>query len=146
MCTNCTRANLHPGANKFAPPRKKEQISTPVQICTRVQIHKTHRSHGQNYTPGANLHPGCKFAPGCKLRTWTQLNTVAKICENSYNIWAVSWENQCFAYARTKAQISFAVTFVFSTWIEHSLISLNPKFQASSQLQGLYSLVCARPG
>ena len=45
-----------------------------------------------------------------------------------------------FAYAKTKAQISFAVTaklisaFVFAMRIVQSLFYLNPKFQASSQL------------
>ena len=57
-----------------------------------------------------------------------------------------------FAYAKTKTQISFAVTaklisaFVFATWIEHSLFFLNPKFQASSPLLWLYSPVCVGPG
>ena len=47
---------------------------------------------------------------------------------------------QFFAYAKTKTQISFAVTaklispFVFATWIVQSLYFLNPKFQASSHL------------
>ena len=51
---------------------------------------------------------------------------------------AVSWENQQSAYAKTKAQISFAVTaklisaFVFATRIVQFLFYLNPKFQASS--------------
>ena len=50
-------------------------------------------------------------------------------------------------YAKTKTQISFAVTaqlvsaFVFATWIVQSLYFLNPKFQASSHLLWLYSLV-----
>ena len=67
-----------------------------------------------------------------------------------YN-WATSWENQCFAYAK-KTQISFAVTaklisaFVFATWIVQCLYFLNTKFQASSHLQWLYSLVCVRLG
>ena len=52
-----------------------------------------------------------------------------------------------FAYAKTKMQISFAVTaklistFVFATWIVQFLFYLNQKFQASSHLLGLYSLV-----
>ena len=51
--------------------------------------------------------------------------------------WAASWENQIFAYAKTKTQISFAVTaklisaFVFTTWIVEYLFFLNPKFQVS---------------
>ena len=57
-----------------------------------------------------------------------------------------------FAYAKTKTQISFAVTaklisaFVFATRIVQSLYFLNPKFQASSHLLWLYSAVCVGPG
>ena len=53
---------------------------------------------------------------------------------------------------KTKTQISFAVTaklisaFVFATWIVQCLFFLNTKFQATSHLQWLYSLVCVRPG
>ena len=36
--------------------------------------------------------------------------------------------------------------FVFATQIEQCLFFLNPKFQASSYLQRLYSLVCVGPG
>ena len=56
------------------------------------------------------------------------------------------------AYAKTKTQISFAVTaklisaFVFATRIVQSLNFLNTTFQASSHLLWLYSLVCVRPG
>ena len=55
-------------------------------------------------------------------------------------------------YAKTKAQISFAVTaklisaFVFATQIVQFLFFLNPKFQASSQLLWLHKPVCVRPG
>ena len=55
-------------------------------------------------------------------------------------------------YAKTKTQISFAVTaklisaFVFATQIVQFLYFLNPKFQASSHLLYLYSLICVRPG
>ena len=57
-----------------------------------------------------------------------------------------------FAYAKTKTQISFAVTaklisaFVFPTPRVLSLYFLNMKFQASSHLVWSYSLVCVRPG
>ena len=57
-----------------------------------------------------------------------------------------------FAYAKTKTQISFAVTaklisaFVFASRIVQSLYFLNPKFQASSHLLWLYSPVCVGPG
>ena len=49
--------------------------------------------------------------------------------------------NRIFAYAKTKVQISFAVTatlisaFVFATCIVQFLFYLNPKFVASSILQ-----------
>ena len=48
--------------------------------------------------------------------------------------WAASWENQLFAYAKTKTQISFAVTaklisaFVFATWIVQYLTSFIQNF------------------
>ena len=57
-----------------------------------------------------------------------------------------------FAYAKTKTQISCAVTaqlisaFVFATCIVQLFFYLNPKFQASSDPLWLYSLVCVRPG
>ena len=60
-------------------------------------------------------------------------------------------ENRTFAYAKTKAQISCAVTaqlistFVFATRIAQPLFFLNPKFQASSSFLCLYSLVCVGP-
>ena len=52
----------------------------------------------------------------------------------------------CFAYAKTRTQISCAVTaqlisaFVFATLIVQFLYFLSPKFQASSHLLWLYSL------
>ena len=57
-----------------------------------------------------------------------------------------------FAYAKTKTQISCAVTaqlisaLVFAIRIVQSLYYLNPKSQASSHLLWLYSLVCVGPG
>ena len=57
-----------------------------------------------------------------------------------------------FANAKTKTQIRFAVTaklinpFFFATRIVQSLNCLNPKFQASSHLLSLYSMVCVGPG
>ena len=56
------------------------------------------------------------------------------------------------AYAKTKTQISCAVTaqlisaFVFAIWIVQTLFYQNPKFQASSHLLWLYSPVCVGPG
>ena len=64
--------------------------------------------------------------------------------------WAAPWENQKSAYAKTKAQISFAVTaklisaFVFAAWIVQSFF-LNPKFQVSSLRLWLYRSYCVGP-
>ena len=55
------------------------------------------------------------------------------------------------AFAKTKAQISFAViaklisAFVFATRIIQSLSYLYPKFQASIHLLRLYRPVCVKP-
>ena len=68
-----------------------------------------------------------------------------------FMIGAASWENQQFAYVKTKAQISFAVTaklisaFVFATRIVQFFFYLNPKFQASSSFLCLYRPVCVGP-
>ena len=57
-----------------------------------------------------------------------------------------------FAYAKTKAEISCTVNAqlvsacVFATCIVQSIHFLNPKFQASNHILGLYSLVCVGPG
>ena len=62
------------------------------------------------------------------------------------------WNEPDIAYAKTKTQISCAVTaqlisaFVFAMWIVQSLHYRNPKFQASSHLLWLYIPVCVRPG
>ena len=74
------------------------------------------------------------------------------LCPEARHIWAALWEHWIFAYAKTKPQISFAVTaklisaFVFATRIVHFLFFLYPKFQASSPLLWLYRSVCVRPG
>ena len=57
-----------------------------------------------------------------------------------------------FSDAKTKTQISFAVTaklistFVLATRKVQSLFCLNLEFQVSRHLLQLYSLVCVRPG
>ena len=57
-----------------------------------------------------------------------------------------------FSYAKTKMQISFAVTaklistFVFATQIVQFLLYVYPNFQAFNLLLGLYRLVCVGPG
>ena len=64
---------------------------------------------------------------------------------------AASWENRQSASAKTKTQISFAVTaklistFVFATRIVQFLFYLNLKFQASSSFLCLYRSVCVGP-
>ena len=81
-----------------------------------------------------------------------QAEKILLSANSTLNIWASFWENRIFAYAKTKMQISCAVTaqlisaFVFATWIIQSLYFLNPKFRASSHLQWLPSLVCVSPG
>ena len=65
-------------------------------------------------------------------------NNLYSAGERRENKRATPWENQQSAYAKTKAQISFAVTaklisaFIFATRIVQFLFYLNPKFQASS--------------
>ena len=87
------------------------------------------------------------FVVPCVWNYWT--STYIYI---STLIWAASWENQFYAYAKTKMQISCAVTtqlisaFVFATRIEQSLLFLNPKFQASSHFLRLCRLVCVNSG
>ena len=62
------------------------------------------------------------------------------------------YNTRIFANAKTKAQISFAVTaklistFAFATRIEQFLFFLNLKFQASNHLLRLYRPVCVGPG
>ena len=87
---------------------------------------------------------------------WIEQNTKKSLCQYSLCITciilAASWESQLFAYAKTKTQISFAVTaklicaFVFPTRMVQSLCFLNPKFQASSHHLWLFSPVCVGPG
>ena len=61
-------------------------------------------------------------------------------------------EIRIFAYAKTKTQISFAVTtklisaFVFAIRIVQSLYYRHPKFQTSSHLLWLYRPVCVGSG
>ena len=63
-------------------------------------------------------------------KLWNQLKTFEPVHEKTNNL----------HYAKTKTQISFAVTaklisaFVFATRIVHFLFFLNPKCQASSPL------------
>ena len=60
-------------------------------------------------------------------------------------------QNQQSSYAKTKAQISCAVTaqlisaIVFAARIVQSLVFINPKVEASSILLSLYTPVCVGP-
>ena len=86
---------------------------------------------------------------------WQTISTIQKEPISGFFkiiIWACAWENQQFAWAKTKTQISFAVTaklisvFVFATRIVHFLLYLFPNFQDSGFLLWLYRLVCVGPG
>ena len=71
-----------------------------------------------------------------------QLTPTKKIATQTHNktIYEPRVKKTAFEYAKTKTQISFAVTaklmsvFVFATRIVQSLFYLNPKFQASSHI------------
>ena len=77
---------------------------------------------------------------------------ITVLLPNNNIIRAATRVNRIFAYAKAKAQISFAVTaklisaFVFATRIVLFLFYLNPKFQASSSFLSLYRPVCVGPG
>ena len=62
---------------------------------------------------------------------------------------AASWENQQFAYAKTKSQIAVTAklisAFVFATRIGQSLYFLNAKFHVSSCFLLLHRPVCVGP-
>ena len=91
-----------------------------------------------------------KGLPGSIIIIGTAWNATNKSV--TIKIRAATWENRIFACAKTKTQISFAVTaklisvFVFATRIVQSLYFLNPKFQVPSHLLWLYSPVCVGPG
>ena len=67
------------------------------------------------------------------------INCIPVSYESRHEKTSVLHMRKQFAYAKTKTQISFAVTaklistFVFATQIVRSLYFLNPKFQASSE-------------
>ena len=95
------------------------------------------------YQPHINVLNVISVVPSCMfflnvLNTFCLNKSLSShlVCLNNHMSRIV--RNQIFAYAKTKAQISFAVTaklisaFVLATWIEQFLFFLNPKFQASS--------------
>ena len=83
---------------------------------------------------------------------WSHIFLSFLLLSGTVVIRALSWENRLFAYAKTKKQISFAVTvkliraFVFATWIVQYLFFINSKFQASMHYLWLHSPVCVGPG
>ena len=76
---------------------------------------------------------------------YAQRNTM--VCKMVFHIAKIF-----ITYLHTRAnssKIAFSCSvsaFVFAIWIAQYLYFLNTKFQASSHLQWLYSLVCVRPG
>ena len=85
----------------------------------------------------------------CKLTL--SFNAVVKCHMLKFTSFEAAWENQQFAYAKTKTQISFAVNaklisaLVFATQIVKFLYFLNPKFPDSYHVLRLYSPVCVGP-
>ena len=96
----------------------------------------------------ASNYPLWLYIPVCVGPAWKPMTGFLA----TQLIWAASWENRLFTYAKTKTQISFAVTAklisasVFTRRIVQFLYYINTKFQASSHLLWLYSPVCVRPG
>ena len=113
-------------------------------------------------TPNFSYGTCCFFMLAVLSTPWifkkfrTKNCVIFNLYTNINHKWDATWENQQSAHAKTKTQISFAVTakvtaklisiFVFGTWIVQYLYFLNTKFQASSHFQWLYKLVCVRPG
>ena len=98
-----------------------------------------------------NIRQMVKLKCSNKINNFSFASKIAVSQQQITDKTAASGENQQSAYAKIKTQISFAVTvkpisaFVFPTQIELFLFYLNPKFQASSLLLCLYSLVYVGP-
>ena len=98
---------------------------------------------------GPSLHGTFVKFRMARFHFFSFMKILLRTCDTK--IGATSWENQQSAYAKTKTQISFAVTaklisaFVFATRIVQFLLYLNPKFQASSSFLCLYRPVCVGP-
>ena len=126
-------------------------FSKPSFIKTRKSVHGTRMPPPIVFISPAIKHWVYNKWTGYHLHTtnWIYSNI---ILIKRVIIWASSWENRLFAYAKTKTQISVAVTaklisaFVFAIRIVQTLYYLNSKFQASSHLLWLYSPVCVGPG
>ena len=85
------------------------------------------------------------------LKQFDEVSTCSSLSNSSQIIEPHHEKTGFFSYAKTKAQISFAVTVkLISPYVElpDSTISLLPKseFQASSHLLYMHRPVCVRPG
>ena len=98
-----------------------------------------------------SITPKCEYQ-SCRLHNYRELHNnyvsqsdmrhVPSALKNKQKIFEPRHEiSRPFAYAKTKAQISFAITvklisaLVFATYLVQFLYFLNTKFQASSHLQ-----------
>ena len=86
-----------------------------------------------------------KYSVTCHFTCFGWSHTIALNTQNSTHvyliyIWAMSWESQLFAYAKTKRQISFAVT-----WIVRYHFFCHTNYQASSHLLYMHSPVSVGP-
>ena len=96
------------------------------------------------------LCPSPESSPGSS--SWPCLKTIYEPCHEKTNILHMLKftgtlnKNQNKSICINKDADPLISTFVFTTWIVQSLSFLTPKFQASSHLLYLYSLVCVGPG
>ena len=94
------------------------------------------RTHQQSKTSYSTERKSCVYLP------WKKIIAINEPCHE---------KNLHYAYAKTKAQISFPVTaklisaLVFAIEIVMFLYFPNPNFPASSHLLCLYSSVCVEP-
>ena len=67
-----------------------------------------------------------------KIQIYSQ--RILPFCQVKIDIWALAWENQQFAYAKTKTQISFAIKADQRLCIRYldSTVPLLPKYKISS--------------
>ena len=124
------------------PPEKKTFHDTSH---LKMMLAKKHSSNNGNdqHTQKNNNNKFNLYNYGKSL--------ICRLC-GLYDMSRVVRKPALFASAKTKAQISLAVTtkliraFVFATRIVQSLYFLNPKFQASIYLLWLHSSIYVGPG
>ena len=104
------------------------------------------RESNQHQTSGEKIEWSCAL-----MKSATNLGSLDKVLSLG-RFFPHVFENQQSANAKTKAQISYAVTarlistIVFVTRILQFLFYINPKSKVSILLLWLYSLDCVRPG